>query len=146
MNRIIKGIGLFTIFGLALSCNNLEKQSNNDTSTELNMSSLSTTLSKSSTSKTTVSNDIYTKAAIETCNCIQPMIEKTKLLKIFELKKQTVEKKKIANEMDVMQPEIQKCSDEIRLKYGKMNKSFDEKRIMDAIIRQCPDASTLFSS
>lgn len=85
------------------------------------------------------------KAAIETCNCIQPMIEKAKHLKEFELNKQTAEKKKTAIEMEVMQPEIQKCSDEIRLKYSKINKSIDGKRMMEAVLRQCPDASTLFS-
>ena len=146
MKKITQLLGFLTIFGLVLSCNDLDKSANNDTTAEQNTPKSTNSMSINGSQKTSASNNnIYMKAAIETCNCIQPMIEKAKHLKEFELNKQTAEKKKTAIEMEVMQPEIQKCSDEIRLKYSKINKSIDGKRMMEAVLRQCPDASTLFS-
>ena len=90
--------------------------------------------------------DIYAQAAIETCNCIQPMLEKAKHLKELEINKQTTDMKTVVREMSQIQPQVQKCSDEIREKYYKINKVIDEKRIKNALLAECPDMATLFSS
>jgi hypothetical protein len=87
--------------------------------------------------------DIYTNAAVETCNCMHPMLEKAKQLKELESNKKLSDMKRIANEMEQMSPEIQKCSDEIRKKYVKLNGIGNEKRIKKALLKECPDMATL---
>ena len=145
MKKTIQLLSILALLGLILSCNDLDNSPNTSTKMEQSTPMPTNLASVNGSQKTSVSNDIYAKAAIETCICIQPMIEKAKHLKEFELNKQTAEKKKTAVEMEIMQPEIQKCSDEIHVKYNKINKSIDEKRMMDAILQNCPDASALFS-
>ena len=91
-------------------------------------------------------NDIFANAALEACHCLQPIAEKVKHLKESEQSKQTLEKKKTAAEIDAMQPQIQKCSDELSLKYPSLDKPINKKRIIDALLSQCPDASILLSN
>ena len=92
-----------------------------------------------------ISNDIYTQAAIETCNCIQPLLEKAKQLNEFESSKEYRGMKKMASEMDEIQPQIQRCSEAIQNKYSKRNMTIDEKKILKALKTQCPDIATIFS-
>lgn len=137
---------LLATLGIAMSCNDLDKSTNNDTRIEQNTTPLTNVMSISRSQKNLSTKDIYTKVAVETCDCLQPILEKVKHLKEYEQSKETLEKKKTAAEIEVMQPEIQKCSDEISVKYSSINKSIDQKRLMVAILGQCPDASILFSN
>lgn len=144
MKRMIQSVGLLTLFCLVLGCQDAFKPSNLDTTPEQNKSTKTNPIEKQphSASKT----DIYTQAAIETCNCIQPMVEKAKHLKELEKNKQTTDMKKVASEMAQIQPQVQKCSDAIRMKYNKINTAIDEKRILNAFASECPDMATLFSN
>ncbi len=142
---MIKTGWLLATLSVVMSCNDLDKPTNYDTTSQLNMPPLTKVVSINNSQKTLQTKDIYTNAAIEACDCLQPILEKVKHLKESEQSRETLEKKKTAAEIEVMQPEIQKCSDEISLKYRTINKSIDQKRMMVAILRQCPDASTLFS-
>lgn len=145
MKQKIKSVWLAAMLSLVLCCNEAPKPNNTIVSSEQpqHKDAISRT---DTTSQTKLTTDIYTKAAKETCNCIQPMVEKAKQLKELEINKQTTDMKKVALEMSKMQPQIEKCSEAIRKKYSKINNALDEKRILNALLKECPDMATLFSN
>lgn len=146
MNTPLKSLWLLAITTLVLSCNDIDQSSNKKTKYEKNAPEAMSTTTMKNAPKTLISNDIYTQAAIETCNCVQPWLEKMKQLNEFQSNKQYADMKKMASEMDEIQPQIQRCSDEIQNKYSKHNIVIDEKRIKQAIMTQCPDLATILSS
>ena len=144
MKRILQYVWLLAILCPLAGCQGTFKSPNLDVTSEQNKSQKTNPIENvhPSNSKT----DVYTQAAIETCNCIQPMVEKAKHLKELETNKQTAGMKKVASEMAQIQPQVQKCSDAIRKKYSKINNAIDEKRILNALASECPDMATLFSN
>ena len=145
MNTPLKSLWLFAISTLVLSCNGTDQSSNNDIQDEKKRAASMTTTSMDKAPKMPTSKDIYTQAAIETCNCIQPLLEKAKQLNEFESSKEYRGMKKMASEMDEIQPQIQRCSEAIQNKYSKRNMTIDEKKILKALKTQCPDIATIFS-
>ena len=146
MNTPLKSLWLFAISTLVLSCNGTDQSSNNDIQDEKKRAESMTTTSMDKAPKMPKSKDIYTQAAIETCECVQPWLEKAKQLNEFESSKQHSDMKKMASEMHEIQPQIQKCSEAIQNKYTKRNMIIDEKKIMQAVMTQCPDIVTVFST
>ena len=144
MNTSLKSLWLIAISVLVLSCNNVEQSSNNETKYEKNASKFITPLSTGDAPQKPLSNDIYTQAAVETCECIQPWLEKMKQLNELESSKQRSDMKKKVSEIDEIQPQIQRCSEAIHDKYSKRNMVIDEKKIMQAVVTQCPDMITVF--
>ena len=145
MKQKIQSVWLAAMLSLVLCCNEAPKPANTEVITEQNQSKEATS-SNNTNHKTKLTTDIYTQAANETCDCIQPMVEKAKRLKELEINKQRTDMKKVALEMAKMQPQIEKCSDEIRKKYSKINNALDEKRMLNALLTECPDMATLFSN
>ncbi len=146
MNMMVKTIWLLAVLEFALSCNGLNKSDNNNAVIEQKTSQPTTLITREDSLKPIVSNDIYTMAAIETCQCIEPMVEKAKHLKEFETNRQIVDMKKVSVEMKEMQPQVQKCTDEIQEKYSRINKNIDEERMLKALNTHCPDMSMLFAN
>lgn len=145
MTKKSNWVWLCAVLWLVLGCQNEEKP--------IVEASLIPKTSKSTESATTTqknqngpdSANVYTKAAIETCNCMSPMVEKAKSYNYLEMNHQVTDMQKVANEMALLQPQIQKCSDEIRRKYGQINNRIEEKKVLDALIAQCPNVKILFS-
>lgn len=141
MKRMIQSVWVLTLLCPVWGCQDV---SNLDTTSEQNKPKNAMPIEQ--LHPTTTKKDIYTEAAIETCDCIKPMVEKAKHLKELETNKQTADMKKVVSEMAQIQPQVQKCSDAIRKKYNKINNAIDEKRILNALATECPDMATLFSS
>ena len=146
MKRKDTAVWFIAMLCLVLGCENSEKSAKTETVTVPNTPKLKDTVQQVPPIPKNTPNDIYSQAAIETCNCMQPMVDKAKKLKEFEKNKQLSEIKKMASEMEQIRPQIQKCSDVIRKKYAKISGVEDEKPIRKALSIQCPDMATLFSS
>jgi hypothetical protein len=145
MNQRTNPVWLLAILWLVLGCKEGIKPPNSISATTDSLKSMKPTPPKPNQSAT-AAMDIYTQAAVETCNCMHPMLEKAKSLKELEANNQITDMKRVANEMAQLQPQIQKCSDEIRRKYSQFSSHDDEKRILTALLTQCPDMAMLFSS
>ena len=91
----------------------------------------------------TPSNDIYVKAADETCTCLQPLITKVKQMVELQKENKAAEIKVLADEIRIIEPQITACSENIRKKYGDMRTEEDKKRIFYALRDRCPDAVSI---
>jgi hypothetical protein len=129
-------VWLITILTLVLGCKNLDKTADSIPDSK---ASKQESIKQNPAHPKNTPNDIYSVAAIETCTCMEPMLQKAKHLKELETNKQFTEMKKIASEMEAIRPQIQKCSDEIRKKYVKISGKEDEIRVKNALLTQCPD-------
>lgn len=145
MAKKINFVQLLAVLSLVLGCKEGIKPPNNISASMDSTRSTESSQSNSNQNRT-ATTDIYIQAAIETCNCMRPMLEKAKSLKELETNNQLTDMKRVTNEMAQLQPQIQKCSDEIRQKYSQINSHDEEKRIFTALLTQCPDMATLFSS
>ncbi len=136
MKKNKNAVWLIAILSFVLSCKNSEKtaEPNINPTTSKQVST-----QQNPTPPKSAPNDIYSIAAIETCNCMEPMLQKAKQLKELEANKQFTEMKKVTSQMDTIRPQIQKCSDEIRKKYVKISGTEGVKRIKAALLIQCPD-------
>jgi hypothetical protein len=141
MNKITYLVWFLAILCGALGCKNADQSSEDVLSTQ-KIPHPPKTVGSNHTQKGHDKTDIDIQAAIETCNCMSPMVEKAKLYKYFEANKQTTDMKRVAAEMVQLQPQIQKCSDEISQRY---RNRVEEKQVLLALITQCPDVKILFS-
>ena len=146
MTKITNQVWLLAILWLVLGCKEGTKSPNVDAITTQQPSDSVESLSQKKTQNEEIATDIYTQAALETCNCLHPMVEKAKSIKDLETNNQITDMKKVAIEMSKLQPQIQKCSEEIQRKYGRLNDSVDEKKMLNALLTQCPDMATLFAN
>lgn len=144
MNQRTNSVWLLAVLWLVLGCKEGIKPPNSISA--IDSSKTKESLPTKSNQRATVATDIYTQAATETCNCMHPMLEKARSLKELEANNQITDMKRVANEMAQLKPQIQKCSDEIRQKYSQFSSHDDEKRILSALLTQCPDMAMLFSS
>ncbi len=144
MKNKINYIWLFALLCLVWRCKNGQQLSNDVTQGLQIAPQTVEPLSKDTSFKEGKSTDLYTQAALETCNCMQPMADKATLLKKLEENNQTTDMKIVANEMAQLEPQIQKCSDEIHRKYGQIQ-SHSEIRVLNALDEQCPNVKILFS-
>lgn len=120
------------IFSIVLACKNKDDKSNPTTDNTFSPSSdISLALSKS---------DTYVAAAIETCDCMQPMFE---IMQQMDNLKQD-EDSKVMQEYEVklaqIRPQIAACSEVIKNKYGKMESPKAHKKIMEALKKYCPSS------
>jgi hypothetical protein len=84
--------------------------------------------------------DIFVDAAIETCDCMQPMIEKVKKIDflIKDYKREAAEKEE--EELSKIKVKVELCSNEIREKYGSMSTPSQQKLMLQALKEYCPDS------
>lgn len=85
-------------------------------------------------------SDIFVDAAIEICNCMQPMIEKVKKIDFLEKEKNGEASEREREELFKIKAEVELCSNEIRKKYGSMSTSSQQKLMLQALKEYCPDS------
>jgi hypothetical protein len=144
MKNKINYVWLLALLWLVWRCKNGEQLSTDVTQALQTSPQTVEPISKDTSLKKDEPTDIYTQAALETCQCMQPMADKATLLKELEENNQTTDMKIVANEMAQLEPQIQKCSDEIHRKYGKIQ-SHSEVHVLNALDEQCPNVKILFS-
>lgn len=120
------------IFSIVLACKNKNDQSNPPTDNTFNPSSdISLALSKS---------DTYVAAAIETCDCMQPMFEIVQNMDYLPQNEDSKSMQEHEAKLAQIRPQIAACSEAIQQKYGKMESPKAHKKIMEALKIHCPSA------
>ena len=120
------------IFSIVLACKNKNDQSNPTTDNTFNPSSdISLALSKS---------DTYVAAAIETCDCMQPMFEIVQNMDHLPQNEDSKSMQEHEAKLAQIRPQIEACSEAIQKKYGKMESPKAHKKIMEALKKYCPSA------
>jgi hypothetical protein len=85
-------------------------------------------------------SDIFVDAAIETCECMQPMIDKVKRIEFLEKEYKRDAAEKEEEELSKVKAEVELCSNEIRKKYGSMSTPSQQKLMLQALKEHCPDS------
>ena len=127
-----QNLSLLVVFILFSACKN-----NNDSQNAINTAQ-SDTLADYSLALSNV--DTYVKAALETCDCMQPMIDKVNEIK--NLSENNSNKAIIQKEKELIEirSKVDICSAEIRNKYGAMTSANEKKRLLAALKKYCPDS------
>ena len=84
--------------------------------------------------------DTYIAAAIETCECMQPMLD---LIKNAETSKQNEDDEAMLEQeskIAKIRPQVIGCAEVIRKKYGSMESPKEQKKMLDALRKYCPDS------
>ncbi len=84
--------------------------------------------------------DAYMAAAIETCECMQPMFE---IIKSAESRKHKEDDQAMVEQeakIAYVRPQVVACAEAIRKKYGSMESPQDQKKMLDALGKYCPDS------
>ena len=88
-------------------------------------------------------NDIYAQAAVETCNCLRPMLKKAVETDRLIKDNQWDKVNKLADEVQKLRPVAELCSAEIRRKYGTMASAREQKKMLKALEKYCPESAVL---
>jgi hypothetical protein len=92
-------------------------------------------------------SDIYIRAADETCKCIRPLLEKAKEVEVMlQQRKKMDEMSKVLSEIEKIRPSVERCSEELKAKYGDMSANGNQKRMADAIKIRCKEASDFINN
>ncbi len=89
--------------------------------------------------------DVYTAAAVETCECMRPMFD---LIKNAETGKQKEDDEAILEQeakIAKVRPQVIGCAEIIRKKYGSMESPQDQRKILDALEKHCPDSYNILN-
>jgi hypothetical protein len=111
----------------------------NDSKKERLKSSISTDSTTNQSSKFKKA-DIFVDAAIETCDCMHPMIDKVKKIDFLENESKREFSEKDDEELSKIRAEVELCSNEIRKKYGSMSTPSQQKLMLQALKEYCPDS------
>lgn len=108
-----------------------------DTSTSDKKQKLSQTDTKLSSS---VILDAYDSIAIDICNCLQPMID---IVEESEMSKSDDDEKALImqqNKIAKVRPQVESCTQNIKIRYEKIESPESNKKIMEALKKQCPSS------
>ncbi len=120
------------IFSIVLACKNKDDKSIPTTDNTFNASSdISLALSQS---------DPYVAAAIETCDCMQPMFEIMQQMDNLKQNENSKAMQEYEAKLTQIRPQIAACSEAIQQKYGKMESPKAHKKIMEALKKYCPSS------
>ena len=120
------------IFSIVLACKNKDDKSRPTTDNTFNSTSdISLALSKS---------DTYVAAAIETCDCMQPMFEIMQQMDNLKQDEDSKAMQEYEAKLAQIRPQIAACSEAIQKKYGKMESPKAHKKIMEALKKYCPSS------
>jgi hypothetical protein len=88
-------------------------------------------------------NDIYAQIAVETCNCLSPMLEKAEASDRFMKENQSSKVDQILEDFEKLRPKAEICSAEIKIKYSNLTSARDQKKILEALNKYCPESAAL---
>jgi hypothetical protein len=144
MRNISSSIGMFCLFSLTvISCQNDKKErreNTNSVKTEKIPAEFSSQKEKKRLSPT---DDIYAQVAVETCNCLSPMLEKAEEADHLMRENQQGKVGQILEEVEKLRPKAEICSAEIKSKYSNLTSTRDQKKILEALNKYCPESAAL---
>lgn len=98
-------------------------------------------------SLTSVSQDqnVYNQAAIEICQCMQPMVEKAHGMEQLLKTNSKVSREREEQEFRKVQAQVKNCSNNLRKKYGAMTSSTDQHLMLQALKKHCYESYVIIN-
>jgi hypothetical protein len=90
--------------------------------------------------------DIYTRAAIETCECFSEMLQKANQLELARKEKQAHLSEILSQEIEIMRPQVQACSEDILKKYNNIQSGSAKGKVFQILQEQCPQVAHSFGT
>ena len=122
----------YFFFTVIIGCKNKDDKSHPTSDNTFNPpSDISLALSKT---------DTYVAAAIETCDCMQPMFEIMQQMDNLKQDEDSKAMQEYEAKLAQIRPQIAACSEAIQQKYGKMESPKALKKIIEALKKYCPSS------
>jgi hypothetical protein len=93
--------------------------------------------------QTPLISDIYAQIAVETCNCFGSMLEKADEADRFMKENHQNKVDEIEEAVEKLRPQAEICGAEIKNKYSDLTSARDQKKILEALNKYCPESATL---
>ena len=144
MEKISLSIGIVCLFSLMIiSCQN-EKTEHFENAHSAKTDKMPTEIVSQKEKKLiSPTDDIYTQIAVETCNCLSPMLEKAEEADRLMREDQQSKVGQILEEVEKLRPKAEICSAEIKSKYSNLTSTRDQKKILEALNKYCPESAAL---
>jgi hypothetical protein len=144
MRNISSSIGMFCLFSLTvISCQNDKKEHRGNTHSVKTEKMPAEFSSQKEKKKLSPTDDIYAQVAVETCNCLSPMLEKAEEADRLMRENQQGKVGQILEEVEKLRPKAEICSAEIKSKYSNLTSTRDQKKILEALNKYCPESAAL---
>ena len=89
--------------------------------------------------------DVYVKAAVETCDCLSPMLQKAQEIEVFTRNQQANKADEATEQMERLRPNAEICSHNIREKYRYLDSKSGQEKILEALQTHCPESAEILS-
>ena len=89
--------------------------------------------------------NIYVKAAVETCDCLSPMLQKAQEIEVFTRNQQSSKADEATEQMERLRPNAEICSHNIREKYRYLDSKSGQQKILEALQIHCPESAEILS-
>jgi uncharacterized membrane-anchored protein len=144
MRNISSSIGIFCLFSFTvISCQNDKKEHRGNTSSVKTEKMPAEFSSQKEQKRLSPTDDIYAHVAVETCNCLSPMLEKAEEADRLMRENQQGKVGQILEEVEKLRPKAEICSAEIKSKYSNLTSARDQKKILEALNKYCPESAAL---
>ena len=85
--------------------------------------------------------NIYVKAAVETCDCLSPMLQKAQEIEVYTRNQQWTKVDEATEQMEHLRPNAEICSQRIREKYSSLDSKSGQEKILEALQTHCPESA-----
>jgi uncharacterized membrane-anchored protein len=144
MEKVLSSMGILCLLGLSvLSCQNEKKEHSEKTHPHVTAKTVIDVAVPKEEKQLPPGNDIYAQVAVETCNCLSPMLEKAEEADRLMKENQQSKVGQILEDVEKLRPKAEICSAEIKAKYSNLNSARDQKKILEALNKYCPESAAL---
>jgi uncharacterized membrane-anchored protein len=144
MEKLSTSMGLLCLLSLAImSCQNEKKEHSEKTHPHKTAKMVTEISAPKEEKKLPAINDIHAQVAVETCNCLSPMLEKAEEADRLMKENQQSKVGQILEDVEKLRPKAEICSAEIKAKYSNLTSARDQKKILEALNKYCPESAAL---
>jgi hypothetical protein len=144
MEKLSSSIGLICLLSLTImSCQNEKKEHSEKTHPYKTAKAVIDISTPKEERQSPPINDIHAQVAVETCNCLSPMLEKAEEADRLMKENQQGKVDQILEDVEKLRPKAEICSAEIKSKYINLTSAHDQKKILEALNKYCPESAAL---
>ena len=144
MDKLPLSIGVLCLLSFTMmSCQNEKKEHSEKTHSHKTAKIVTEISSLKEEKRLPPSNDIHAQVAVETCNCLSPMLEKAEEADRLMKENQQSKVGQILEDVEKLRPKAEICSAEIKAKYNNLTSARDQKKILEALNKYCPESAAL---
>jgi uncharacterized membrane-anchored protein len=144
MEKLSSSMSILCLLTLTImSCQNDKKEHSENTHSHGTAKTVSNIAVPKGEKQLPPSNDIHAQVAVETCNCLSPMLEKAEEADRLMKENQQSKVGQILEDVEKLRPKAEICSAEIKAKYSNLTSTRDQKKILEALNKYCPESAAL---